>query len=73
MLTSVAAGRGAGSGLKSFARYYPWPGTVYVPVLDAPYAHSVLATRAGDPNPEVRIFRALTVALARELGAFAAR
>ncbi|MFI2236535.1 LysR family transcriptional regulator [Streptomyces chrestomyceticus] len=73
VLTSVAAGRGAGSGLKSFARYYPWPGTVYVPVLDAPCAHSVLATRAGDPNPEVRIFRALTVALARELGTFAAR
>ncbi|KAA6220963.1 LysR family transcriptional regulator [Streptomyces albofaciens JCM 4342] len=73
VLTSVAAGRGAGSGLKSFARYYPWPGTVYVPVLDAPYAHSVLATRTGDPNPEVRIFRALTVALARELGPMAGR
>ncbi|GAA2684204.1 LysR family transcriptional regulator [Streptomyces lunalinharesii] len=73
VLTSVAAGRGAGSGLKSFARYYPWPGTVFVPVLDAPSAQSVLATRAGDPNPEVRIFRALTVALARELGQYAAR
>ncbi|MGW7487106.1 LysR family transcriptional regulator [Streptomyces sp. NPDC054786] len=72
-LTSVAAGRGAGSALKSFARYYPWPGTAYVPVLDAPWAHSVLATRAGDPNQEVRIFRALTVALARELGPRAAR
>ncbi|MEV0263058.1 LysR family transcriptional regulator [Streptomyces sp. NPDC050617] len=69
ILTSVASGRGAGSGLESFARYYPWPGAVYVPVLDAPWAHSVLATRAGDGNPEVRIFRALTVALARELGA----
>ncbi|MFD0168353.1 LysR family transcriptional regulator [Streptomyces decoyicus] len=68
VLTSVAAGRGAGSGLKSFARYYPWPGTRYVPVLDAPCAHSVLATRAADTNPEVRIFRALTVALAREMG-----
>ncbi|MCK7625433.1 LysR family transcriptional regulator [Streptomyces sp. RS10V-4] len=73
VLTSVAAGRGAGSGLKSFARYYPWPGAVFVPVLDAPPAQSVLATRAGDPHPEVRIFRALTVALARELGAYAAR
>ncbi|MFE3886739.1 LysR substrate-binding domain-containing protein [Streptomyces lydicus] len=73
VLTSVAAGRGAGSGLKSFARYYPWPGAVFVPVLDAPWAQSVLATRAGDPNPEVRIFRALTVALARELGPAAAR
>ncbi|WP_326619922.1 LysR family transcriptional regulator [Streptomyces decoyicus] len=72
-LTSVAAGRGAGSALKSFARYYPWPGTVYIPVLDAPWAHSVLATRDGDPNPEVRIFRALTVALAQELGPAAAR
>ncbi|UQA90555.1 LysR family transcriptional regulator [Streptomyces halobius] len=67
ILTSVAAGRGAGSGLKSFARYYPWPGTRYVPILDAPCAHSVLATRTTDANPEVRIFRALTVALAREM------
>ncbi|MFF4950963.1 LysR substrate-binding domain-containing protein [Streptomyces chattanoogensis] len=72
-LTSIAAGRGAGSALKSFARFYSWPGTVYVPVLDAPWAHSVLATRAGDRNPEVRIFRALTVALARELGPTASR
>ncbi|MFG2224447.1 LysR family transcriptional regulator [Streptomyces sp. NPDC048644] len=71
VLTSIAAGRGAGSGLASFARYYPWPGTVYVPVLDAPPAQSVLATRTGDPHPEVRIFRALTVALARELGPYA--
>jgi len=36
-------------------------------VLDAPRAHSVLATRTTDTNPEVRIFRALTVALAREM------
>ncbi|EFL20528.1 putative transcriptional regulator, LysR family [Streptomyces himastatinicus ATCC 53653] len=67
ILTSVAAGRGAGSGLASFARYYRWPGARYVPVLDAPRAHSVLATRTTDTNPEVRIFRALTVALAREM------
>ncbi|WP_399088838.1 LysR family transcriptional regulator [Streptomyces sp. BBFR2] len=73
VLTSVAAGRGAGSGLASFARYYPWPGAVYVPVLDAAPAHSVLATRAGDTHPEVRIFRALTVALAREMAPFAER
>ncbi|WP_044366978.1 LysR family transcriptional regulator [Streptomyces natalensis] len=73
ILTSVAAGRGAGSGLKSFARYYPWPGTRYVPVLDAPRAHSVLATRATDTHPEVRIFRALTVALAREMSTLAER
>ncbi|MGW8552106.1 LysR family substrate-binding domain-containing protein [Streptomyces tubercidicus] len=65
ILTSVAAGRGAGSGLASFARYYPWPGTRYVPVLDTPRAHSVLATRTTDTHPEVRVFRALTVALAR--------
>ncbi|WP_328548211.1 LysR family transcriptional regulator [Streptomyces platensis] len=67
VLTSVAAGRGAGSGLQSFARYYPWPGTRYVPVLDAPRAHSVLATRTTDTHPDVRLFRALTVALAREM------
>ncbi|WP_268836778.1 LysR substrate-binding domain-containing protein [Streptomyces sioyaensis] len=65
ILTSVAAGRGAGSGLTSFARYCPWPGTRYVPVLDAPRAHSVLATHTSDTHPEVRILRALTVALAR--------
>lgn len=46
---------------------------MYIPVLDAPWAHTVLATREQDPDPEVRIFRALTVALARELGPAAAR
>ncbi|GAA4619341.1 LysR family transcriptional regulator [Saccharopolyspora hordei] len=68
VLTTAAAGRGAGSALESFQRYYPWPGTVCVPVLDAPPEHSVLATRAGDRNPAVRTFRSLTTRLARELG-----
>ncbi|WAL67402.1 LysR family transcriptional regulator [Amycolatopsis cynarae] len=66
VLTSVAAGRGAGSALSSFARYYPWPGTVCVPVVDAPWDHSVLATRAHDPNPSVRLFRALARTLAAD-------
>ncbi|EPH46053.1 LysR substrate-binding domain-containing protein [Streptomyces aurantiacus] len=68
VLTSVIMGRAAGSGLKSFARYYAWPGAVFVPVVDAPWESSYLAVRADDDNPEVRIFRALAVALARELG-----
>lgn len=68
VLTGVVTGRAAGSGLKSFARYYAWPGAVFVPVLDAPWESSYLAVRAADRDPEVRIFRALALALARELG-----
>ncbi|TVL89285.1 LysR family transcriptional regulator [Streptomyces sp. SAJ15] len=68
VLTGVVNGRVAGSGLKSFARYYAWPGAVFVPVLDAPWQSSYLAVRARDGNPEVHVFRALTIALARELG-----
>ncbi|MCI2419147.1 LysR family transcriptional regulator [Saccharopolyspora sp. K220] len=68
VLAAAAAGHGAGSALESFQRYYSWPGTVCVPVLDAPWEHSVLATRAGDRNPAVRMFRSLATRLARELG-----
>jgi hypothetical protein len=64
VLTSVSAGRGAGSALRSFERYYRWPGTVCVPVVDAPWQHSVLATRAADPSPAVRLFRSLATTLA---------
>ena len=64
VLMSVAAGRGAGSALSSFARFYRWPGTLCVPVVDAPWDHSVLATRAGDRNPQVALFRRLAVSLA---------
>ncbi|MEV0372925.1 LysR family transcriptional regulator [Streptomyces sp. NPDC050636] len=68
VLTGVVAGRAAGSGLKSFARYYAWPGAVFVPVLDAPWESSYLAVRVGETLPDVAVFRGLTVALARELG-----
>ncbi|MEL5953505.1 LysR family transcriptional regulator [Streptomyces sp. CLV115] len=68
VLTGVVTGRAAGSGLHSFARYYAWPGAVFVPVLDAPWESSYLAVRADDDNPEVRIFRALAVALAKGTG-----
>lgn len=68
VLTGVVTGRAAGSGLRSFARYYAWPGAVFIPVLDAPWESSYLAVRAGDDNPEVRIFRALAVALAKDMG-----
>ncbi|SHF65618.1 LysR family transcriptional regulator [Streptoalloteichus hindustanus] len=65
VLTGVVTGGAAGSGIKSFARYYGWPGAVFVPVLDAPWESTHLAVRADDANPEIRIFRALTQALAR--------
>ncbi|MFE0174990.1 LysR family transcriptional regulator [Streptomyces sp. NPDC059002] len=68
VLTGVVTGRAAGSGLKSFGRYYAWPGATFVPVIDAPWESSYLAVRADEQNPEVRIFRALAVALAREMG-----
>jgi DNA-binding transcriptional LysR family regulator len=66
VLSSVVAGRGIGSALYSFARYYPWPGTTFLPVLDAPWEHSVLATRAGDDSPLVRAFRGLATSIAAE-------
>jgi DNA-binding transcriptional LysR family regulator len=68
VLTSVSAGRGTGAGLYSFARLYHWPGIRFVPVLDAPWEQSALATRRNDPRPEVRAFRTLATTLARELG-----
>ncbi|MFG2395580.1 LysR family transcriptional regulator [Streptomyces lydicus] len=73
VLTGVVAGRAAGSGLKSFARYYAWPGAAFVPVLDAPWESSYLAVRADDADPEVTVFRALTTALAPELRPLIAR
>ncbi len=66
VLSSVVAGRGIGSALYSFARYYPWPGTTFLPVLDAPWEHSVLASRFGDANPLVRGFRGLATSIAAE-------
>lgn len=66
VLSSVVAGRGIGSALYSFARYYPWPGTTFLPVLDAPWEHSVLATRAGERSPLVRAFRTLATSIAAE-------
>ncbi|RSN66243.1 LysR family transcriptional regulator [Actinomadura sp. WAC 06369] len=68
VLLSVAAGRGVGSALASFARFYPWPGVRYVPIVDAPWDSSVLATRRGDPSGAVRAFRTLAAALARDAG-----
>jgi DNA-binding transcriptional LysR family regulator len=68
VLASVSAGRGTGAGLNSFSRLYHWPGIRFVPVLDAPWEHSALASRRNDPRPEVRAFRSLAATLARELG-----
>lgn len=68
VLTSVAAGRGTGAALYSFGRYYRWPGVRFVPIIDAPWEHSVLAIRRNDPRPEVQSFRTLAVALTRDFG-----
>ncbi len=68
VLNSVSAGRCNGAALHSFSRLYRWPGIRFVPVLDAPWEQSALATRRDDPRPEVRAFRVLAAMLARELG-----
>ncbi len=68
VLTGVITGRAAGSGLKSFARYYGWPGAVYVPVLGAVGEQLPRCPVQRHQPPEVRVFRALTIALAQELG-----
>ncbi|MFC4912180.1 LysR substrate-binding domain-containing protein [Actinomadura gamaensis] len=68
VLTGTAAGRGLSSGLYSFVRFYSWPGVRFVPLLDAPWEHSVLAARRDDTRLEVQAFRSLAVALARDLG-----
>lgn len=68
VLTCVSAGRGTGAALRSFARLYRWPGIRFVPVVDAPWEQSALATRRDDLRPEVRAFRRLAAALAREFG-----
>lgn len=68
VLTTVSAGRGTGAGLGSFARLYRWPGIRFLPVVDAPWAQTALASRRNDPRPEVHAFRTLAVALAHEAG-----
>ncbi|MCW2863216.1 MAG: LysR family transcriptional regulator [Actinoallomurus sp.] len=68
VLTSVSAGRGTGAALYSFTRLYRWPGISFVPVLDAPWEQSVLASRRNDTRPQVRAFRMLAATLARDLG-----
>jgi DNA-binding transcriptional LysR family regulator len=67
VLTSVSAGRGTGAALYSFTRLYRWPGISFVPVLDAPWEQSVLASRRSDTRPEVRAFRMLAATLAHDL------
>lgn len=68
VLTSTAAGRGAGSSLYSFGRFYRWPGTTCIPVVDAPYESSVLAARANDRNPDVVTFRQVALAIVNAAG-----
>jgi DNA-binding transcriptional LysR family regulator len=68
LMSSVAAGQGIGATLYSLSRYYRWPGIRCVPVIDAPWEESVLATRRNDPRPEVQAFRTLAGIIARDLG-----
>jgi DNA-binding transcriptional LysR family regulator len=68
VLTSVSAGRGTGAGLGSFTRLYHWPGIRFIPVPDAPWEQTALASRRDDPRPEIRAFRTLAATLAREIG-----
>ncbi|WP_314173981.1 LysR family transcriptional regulator [Streptomyces winkii] len=68
VLVSAALGRGTGSSLHSFERYYRWPGTVCVPVVDAPAESSVLTVRRGDTSPDVAAFRSVAARLARSVG-----
>jgi DNA-binding transcriptional LysR family regulator len=67
-LTIVSAGRGIAPTLYSFSRLYRWPGISFVPILDAPWEESALASRRNDTRPEVRAFHMLAATLARELG-----
>jgi LysR family transcriptional regulator, benzoate and cis,cis-muconate-responsive activator of ben and cat genes len=69
LMHSVAAGQGVGATLYSLGRLYHWPGVRSVPIVDAPWEVSVLATRRNDSRPEVRAFRTLAVTLARDVGA----
>ena len=68
LVTSVAAGQGVGCTLSSFGRFYRWPGVRCVPIVDAPWQASVLATRRDDRRPEVRALRSLAAMLARDVG-----
>jgi DNA-binding transcriptional LysR family regulator len=68
LVTSVAAGQGVGITLYSFGRFFRWPGVRCIPIVDAPWEASVLATRRGDQRPEVRALRSLAVMLARDIG-----
>jgi DNA-binding transcriptional LysR family regulator len=68
LVASVAADQGVGATLFSLARFYYWPGVRCVPIVDAPWEASVIATRRDDPRPEVRAFRSLAVMLARDVG-----
>lgn len=67
VLTSVSAGQGTGAGLGSFARLYHWPGIRFVPVVDAPWEQTALASRRDDPRPEVQAFRTLATTLASQV------
>ncbi|MGI5229050.1 LysR family transcriptional regulator [Actinoallomurus sp. CA-142502] len=68
LMTSIAAGWGVAGTLQSLGRYYRSPGTCAVPVVDAPWEASALVSRRDDLRPEIRAFRDLAVALARDPG-----
>lgn len=64
-LRSVAGGAGVATTVESFTHYHSWPGTAYVPILDAPWENCVLARCGDDDSPSVQTFRALTATLTK--------
>ncbi|GAA4501693.1 LysR family transcriptional regulator [Actinoallomurus oryzae] len=66
LMTSIAAGWGVAGTLHSLGRYYRAPGTCAIPVVDAPWEASALISRRDDLRPEIKAFRDLAVALARD-------
>ena len=54
ILAVVGTGQAVAATAADAARFYSWPGLVYVPVRDAPPVRWALAWRAGERNPLVR-------------------
>ena len=53
-ITLVAGGRIVCGVVTDAARFYPWPGIVYVPIRDAPPAHWALVWRTASETPLIR-------------------
>jgi LysR family transcriptional regulator, benzoate and cis,cis-muconate-responsive activator of ben and cat genes len=69
VLLSAALARGVGSSVRSFRRFYSWPGVAFVPIRDAPVEQTVLASRATDRRTVVAAFRSIATTLASTVSA----